>query len=182
MNSSYNNNINFGDLLSTITCIKKPNTIVEIGILEGYSLSKFIENSTNDTIIDAYDIFDEFNGNHAVKQNVINQFHKHKNVNINYGDFYKVWKQYSDKSIDILHIDIANNGDVYEYMFQNYTNKLKDNGIIIMEGGSSDRDNIEWMIKYNKPKIKPVLDRYKDTFNINTFGIIPSITIITKNE
>jgi hypothetical protein len=67
-------------------------------------------------------------------------------------------------------------------MFQNYTNKLKDNGIIIMEGGSYDRDNIEWMIKYNKPKIKPVLDRYKDTFNINTFGIIPSITIITKNE
>lgn len=181
MNSSYNNNINFGDIISTITFLKKPKKIVECGILEGYSLSKFIENSSINTSIDAYDIFDEFNGNHAVKKNIIELFSQHKNVNINYGDFYKVWKKYPNKSIDILHIDIANNGDVYDFMFQKYVDKLKDDGIIIMEGGSKDRDNIEWMIKYNKPKIQPILNKYNNKYNIHTIGVIPSITVITKN-
>ena len=182
MNSSYNNNINFGDILSTITFLKHPQRIVEIGILDGYSLTKFVKNSSSDVHIDAYDIFDEFNGNHAIKEEVLQKFSNNTNVNIDYGDFYKVWRVYNDKSIDILHIDIANNGNVYEYMFQNYMSKLKDNGVIIMEGGSYDRDNIKWMIKYNKPKIQPLLDKYKNDYNIHTIGVIPSITIITKKS
>ena len=113
MNSSYNNNINFGDILSTITFLKQPKRIVEIGILDGYSLAKFVKNSSSDVRIDAYDIFDEFNGNHAVKEEVLQKFSNNTNVNIDYGDFYKVWKLYNDKSIDILHIDIANKMDMY---------------------------------------------------------------------
>lgn len=180
MNSSYNNKINFGDIISSITFLKNPKKIVECGILEGYSLDKFIWNSNLDTQIDAYDIFDKFNGNHAIKDKIIKQFNKYDNVNIKYGDFYDVYQKYDDKSIDILHIDIANNGDVYEFMFQNYVDKLKDDGIILMEGGSFQRDSIEWMIKYNKPQINPVLNKYSDKFYIKTIGEIPSITIIKK--
>lgn len=181
MLSSYKNKIDFGDIISSITFLKNPSKIVECGILEGFSLTKFIENSSNNTSIDAYDIFDKFNGNHAIQDNIIKKFSTHKNVNINYGDFYEVIEKYPDKSIDILHIDIANNGDVYEYMFQNYTNKIKNDGIILMEGGSLKRDNINWMIKYNKPKIKPILKKWSKNFNILTIGDIPSITII-KNK
>ena len=180
MNSSYNNKINFGDIISSITFLKNPKKIVECGILEGYSLDKFIWNSNLDTQIDAYDIFDKFDENHAIKDKIIKQFNKYDNVNINYGDFYDVYQKYDDKSIDILHIDIANNGDVYEFMFQNYVDKLKDDGIILMEGGSFQRDNIEWMIKYNKPQINPILNKYSDKFYIKTIGEIPSITIIKK--
>tara|TARA_Y100000287_G_scaffold165256_1_gene147094 strand:- start:5221 stop:5766 length:546 start_codon:yes stop_codon:yes gene_type:complete len=180
MNSSYNNKINFGDIISAITFLKKPKTIVECGILEGFSLSKFIKNSSQDTQIYAYDIFDKFNGNHAIESQILQQFNIYNNVNIDYGDFYDVYKKYDDKSIDILHIDIANNGDVCEFMFQNYLNKVKDNGVVLMEGGSKERDNIEWMIKYNKPKIKPILDKYSKEYDIKTIGEIPSITIIKK--
>ena len=50
MNSSYNNKLDFGDIISTVTFMKKPQKIVECGILEGYSLSKFIWNlQTSDT-------------------------------------------------------------------------------------------------------------------------------------
>ena len=157
MNSSYNNKVDFGDIISTITFMNNPQKIVECGILEGYSLSKFIESSSSNTSIDAYDIFDKFNGNHAIKDKITEQFSPYKNVTIDYGDFYNVLKTYPDKSIDILHIDIANNGDVYEFVFENYVNKVKDDGIILMEGGSEERDNVDWMIKYNKPKITPVL-------------------------
>lgn len=180
MNSSYNNKINFGDIISSVTFLKKPQKIVECGILEGYSLNKFIWNSDTDTEIFAYDIFDKFNGNHAIKDKIIKQFSPYKNVNIEYGDFYNVFKLHENKSIDILHIDIANNGDVYEFMFQNYVDKLKDDGIILMEGGSFQRDIIEWMVKYNKPQINPVLNKYSDKFYIKTIGQIPSITIIKK--
>lgn len=65
-------------------------------------------------------------------------------------------------------------------MFQNYVDKLKDDGIILMEGGSEERDNIEWMIKYNKSKIKPVLKKYSENYDIKIIGKIPSITIIKK--
>lgn len=180
MNSSYNNKVDFGDIISTITFMNNPQKIVECGILEGYSLIKFIENSSIDTSIDAYDIFDKFNGNHAIKDKIMKQFSPYKNVNIAEGDFYEVLKKYPEKSIDILHIDIANNGDVYEYMFQNYIHKIKDDGIILMEGGSEERDNVEWMIKYDKSKINPVLYKYRDNYDIKIVGEIPSITIIKK--
>lgn len=67
MNSSYiKKDIDYGELIQAITFSIKPLTIVEIGILNGYSLNNFI-NSTNKTYtnISAYDIFDKFNGNHA---------------------------------------------------------------------------------------------------------------------
>lgn len=178
MNSSYNNKVDFGDIISTITFMNNPQKIVECGILEGYSLSKFINSSSSTTSIDAYDIFDKFNGNHAIKDKIIEQFSPYKNVNIYEGDFYEVSKKYPDSSIDILHIDIANNGEVYEYMFQNYSKKIKKNGVILMEGGSEKRDNVDWMIKYNKPKINPVLKKWSNMYNILTIGEIPSITII----
>jgi len=57
---------------------------------------------------------------------------KDDNVIINYGDFYEVHKDISD--VDIIHIDIANNGDVFEYAIKNYLPKLSENGIMIMEG------------------------------------------------
>ena len=181
MNSSYKNDINYGDVLSSITFLNNPKKIIEIGILEGYSLSKFIENSNSDTIIKAYDIFEEFNGNSAIKKDLIKKFNKFKNVEIKEGNFYNIHKNIKNDSLDILHIDIANNGDVYEYVFQNYISKIKKKGIIILEGGSLERDNIEWMIKYNKNKINPIIEKYKNKYNILTLGKIPSITIVKNN-
>ena len=177
MTSSYKNNLNYGDLLETITFIQKPKSILEIGILDGFSLKCFADNSDKNTKINAYDIFDEFNGNHANKEQLIEKFKEYNNVNIQYGDFYELYK--SEDEYDIIHIDIANNGDVYEFSINNYLPKLNTNGLLILEGGSEQRDNIEWMIKYNKPKILPILEKYKDQMNIKTVGEIPSITLIS---
>ena len=181
MKSSYNSSINYGDLISGITFVMNPKNILEIGILEGFSLKTFTDNSSPTTKIDAYDIFDEFNGNSANKDLLVQRFSQHNNVNINYGNFYKIHNNILDNSIDIIHIDIANNGETYEYAINNYISKLSENGILILEGGSEDRDNIEWMNKYNKPKIKPIIEKYSNKYNFKTIGNIPSITIIKKN-
>ena len=63
--SSYKNkDINYGDLIETITYSINPKNILEIGILDGFSLSAFLKCSHENTSIKAYDIFDDFNGNH----------------------------------------------------------------------------------------------------------------------
>lgn len=179
MNSSYKNNIDYKDIFSTICFLHEPLKIIEFGILDGYSLKAMADTVNSICLIEGYDIFEEFNGNAANKEKLEKDFHLYPNISIHYGDFYKQLELLENNSIDILHIDIANNGDTYEFVFNNYISKMKKNGIIIMEGGSQERDNIEWMNKYNKPKINPILNKYSSKYNILTIGNIPSITIIT---
>jgi len=178
--SSYNNKIDYSELFASICFLSKPKKIIEIGILNGYSLESMVKNVSSDCQIDAYDIFDEFNGNSANEKKIREYFASYSNVKIQYGDFYNLVETFEDNSVDIFHIDIANNGDVYKFVLNNYIKKLKPNGIILMEGGSDERDNVEWMDKYNKPKIKPILEVFASKFNIKTIGIMPSITLITK--
>ena len=181
MRTSYNNpDLTYGDFLNGITMIKTPKKIIEIGILDGYSLECFANSSNNNTQINAYDLFEGFNGNHSNKNELIKNFATFKNVKIEHGDFYNLHHNI-DYDIDIIHIDIANNGDVFEYAIQNYLPKLAENGILLLEGGSIERDNVEWMSKYNKPKINPVIQKhFNNNINIQVIGSFPSITIIKK--
>jgi predicted O-methyltransferase YrrM len=181
MRSSYKNKIDFSHILETILFIKNPTNIVEFGILDGFSLQCFAKKTNNNCTIQAFDLFGDFNGNHSNYTQIIELFKKYSNVKIKKGDFYKVVGDFQDNSIDIIHIDIANDGNTYQFAIDNYIQKLKKEGIMILEGGSQERDNIEWMNKYNKPKIKPIIETYSDTYDIYTLDQFPSITII-KNK
>ena len=172
MHSSYTNNVDFGTLIEGITTVVRPTSILEVGILEGFSLECFRRASAQDTQIQAFDIFEDFNGTHADKTSLQTRFAPYPNVSIEYGDFYEVHKDISN--IDIIHIDIANNGDVFEYAMKHYLPKLSEKGIMILEGGSNERDHIEWMVKYNKPKIQPIVKKY----GLKVLGIMPSLTLV----
>ena len=63
---------------------------------------------------------------------------------------------------------------------QKYLPKLSENGVMLLEGGSIERDNVEWMNLYNKPKINPVIKKYEDNLNIQIIGSFPSITVVRK--
>jgi predicted O-methyltransferase YrrM len=178
MESSYSNKtLTYGDLFTLLTWQIKPKTIVEFGILNGYSLEHFRSCASDNTRIYAYDIFEKFVGNSA-KRNIKERFAMYPNVFIEDGDFYTKYNTIEDGTIDILHIDIANNGDVYEFAIQNYLKKISPRGVMILEGGSVERDNVEWMLKYKKNPIVPVLDKYKSSLDIKTFDSFPSATLI----
>lgn len=156
MKSSYNNKeiVTYKDIFELIFKFydnKMQFNIVEFGILNGFSL-KIIADYFSFSNIQAFDIFDKFDGNHACKDHLIKLFNDYGNVSIHFGDFYQQHNVINDNSIDILHIDIANNGDIYEFTEQMYFRKMRSGGIILLEGGSLERDNVEWMIKYNKKK------------------------------
>lgn len=179
MNSSYDTkDLSYKNLLETVCFCVKPCRILEIGILDGFSLKTMADMKCN---VEAYDIFDKFNGNHA-NSHIIDEFKNYENVKIQEGDFYSVYKNISDHGFDIIHVDIANDGDVYEFAMQHYLPKLTENGILIMEGGSSDRDSVYWMEKYNKTLINPILCVAEEKYNvaIKVFGNFPSITLIKK--
>jgi len=177
--SSYTNPVNFGDIIKAITFCCKPSVIVEFGILNGFSLQAFIDATSEQTLIEAYDIFEEFNGNGADFDTIRSRFQQ-PNVTIKRGDFFKVHGKL--EYADIIHVDIANNGDVYEFAIEHYLPKIRQGGFLILEGGSIQRDQVEWMVKYNKPKIQPVIQKYMKTYDICTIGEFPSLTVIRKNN
>ncbi len=175
MRSSYKNNLTYKELLESIVFLKNPKKIIEFGILDGFSLEVF--SKKEDCKIEAYDIFEEFNGNGSDRK-LIDKFKHINNVTIEYGDFYKKFIDIEDSSTDIIHIDIANNGDVYQFALEKYFSKLTEKGILILEGGSKVRDEVEWMNKYNKRKINPYLKSLNLKWKI--IGDFPSITLISK--
>ena len=177
MKSSYASKIDFGDVIATLVFMVNPKRIVEFGILEGFSLSRMVESCSDDCKIDAYDIFDKFNGNAAVRSSIESRFSPR--VGIHEVDYYAQCESFEDESIDILHIDIANDGDTYETAINRYMNKIATGGVMILEGGSKERDNLDWMIKYEKRKIVPVLEKYEGRYK--TIESYPSMTIIMKD-
>ncbi len=179
--SSYNNNLNYEQIFQAIVFAINPSNIIEFGILNGFSLLSMIKVANISCKIQAYDIFDDFNGNCANKNDLDKIFKQYSNVSINYGDFYKVYQTLSSE-LDIIHIDIANNGNVYKFALKYYLPLLRKGGILLLEGGSQARDNVSWMIKYSKPKIRPIIDELKLRKDIKVHIIeqFPSLTIIYK--
>ena len=180
MRSSYHSNLDYSDIFQVVCFLQKPKLVVEFGLLDGFSLQALIESNAPDTTIQAFDIFDDFNGNHANQEKITQRFSQYPNVSIAYGDFYSKVDSFQDQSIDLLHIDIANNGEVFEFVFQKYLSKISPHGIILLEGGSVERDRVEWMQKFNKPKVRPVLDKYQNQLEITTIGQVPSLTLIQR--
>jgi len=175
--SSYQNE-KFSKVLKTICVLKKPKRIVEFGILDGYSLDSFLDSTDEECSIEAYDLFDDFPYNSAHLEKILAKYAEVKRVIIRKGDIFESAHLFDDNSVDIFHIDVANNGEVYEFCIKNLMKKLKNTGVLVLEGGSEERDNCDWMLNYNKPKIREVLQKYSGEYDIRVFNEFPSLTII----
>lgn len=171
--------LSFGDILAAISITQRPRKIVEFGILDGFSLKVLADTcDPGSTSIEAYDLFENFTGNHA-KAEIVQTFKLFSHVSIKKGDLYTEVLKYEDFSIDLLHIDISNNGNVYEFAFTQCMNKVsKASGVLLLEGGSEERDRVTWMQKYGKPKMAPVVQKYQDHFSVYVFEKFPSMTMV----
>ena len=192
--SSYKKN-NYGLVLGNIVLKNKPACLVELGVLHGYSTS-FIAQALKEIKkltgvsgrFDAYDLFEDYPYKHGVQtivQTMLRENEVDGFVNLYKGDAYKVHKNYQDKQVDFLHVDISNNGQVVRDILELWHNKIRHGGIIVFEGGSEERDNIEWMKKYNKSSIKKELETNPIIAKHYTYTVhnpFPSITVLIKNN
>ena len=177
--SSYNNNY-YEEFFKNLNLILNPKKIIEFGILNGYSLLQFAKYTSKNCKIKAYDLFDRYPFNAANYKIINNKFTKYKKVKIIKGDYYKVFRKIKNNTVDIIHIDISNCVQVYEFAIVNYLKKIKKNGLMILEGGSKKRDNVTWMKKYKKIKIQKILKKYSNNIYYKTIEYFPSVTIIKK--
>ncbi len=180
MSSSYETALlNYGDIFQMSICLTQPNKVVEFGILDGFSLQFFADYCAPDCQIEAYDIFDKFVGHHANYDQLTQKFKAYPNIKIRERDFWSDFEAFPDHSIDLLHIDIANTGDTLEYVMTHYLPKIRSGGLILLEGGSTERDNYHWMVKYNKRPIRPYINQLQEQgYQIFVLEKFPSMTIL----
>ena len=192
MRSSYIDN-DFGRLLWCYVVNWRPLTLVELGVLDGYStfyITKGVEDIRRlyqiQAKLDAWDLFEEYqfkHGDQATVQKFLDNANLTEYVNLRQGDAYQVHTQYEDKSIQFLHVDISNTGDTLRRIMELWDPKLADRAIVCFEGGSIERDNVEWMRKYNCPPIKKELETnalINQKYYYGTYWRFPSMTVLLK--
>ena len=165
----------------------KPEKIIEIGVLQGFSLLAMASalKVNGRGAIKGYDLFDEYEYKNDRMTNVlsrVNSTNLHPFASLRKCDAYKVCK--IERQADILHVDISNNGDSVGELFGQWNTRISD--LIVFEGGHSDRDSIEWMRKYDKAPIHTALVRLADLFSKDwkfiTLSPFPSITLCIKKD
>jgi len=78
-------------------------------------------------------------------------------VEVDRGDFWDFCKT-KNKEFDLLYFDIDNDGDKLLKMYNSCKENIDNGSIVLFEGGSHVRDNVEWMVQQNKIKMTDVKD------------------------
>ena len=167
---------NFEIYFKNICTEYKPESVLEIGLLDGYSLEAFAKHLPNSSEIIGIDIFENYEFKNAEYKFLIEKFKGYKNVKIKYGNFYDYFLL--GKSFDLIHIDISNDAEIFDFAIKNYLPMC--NKALILEGGSKERDEVGWMIKHNKKPISNYLSTLNTNLNFKVIKDFPSMTIIKK--
>ena len=186
--SSYIRN-GFGRLFSSLTYNYEFQNILELGVLDGYSLFSMANGQNNNqstqksVSIIGVDLFEEYefkSGKKTSVQNLIDEFLFQELITLIQSDVF------SDKPIEdilrksnLIHVDLGNDRIKVENIMS-IIEKKKD-FIIIFEGGSTSRDQVEWMIKYNKKPMRPYFEELSRTakYLISTIEADPGLTIVS---
>ena len=190
MRSSYKEN-SYGNVFRALILAHQPRIIVECGVLDGYSTMHIahalrFNHSRGIPMAEfyAYDLWEEYEYKHGDLEEVENML-KSKDlldyVMLNEGDAFEVAEAFDPATVDFLHIDISNNGEKVAEAVRAWGDKISPTGIIAFEGGSEERDKVEWMIKYKFPSIRyelfnnPIITKKWDMQIFKTF---PSMTLM----
>lgn len=192
MRSSYIEN-NFGLVFKSYVLEWRPVTLVEFGVLDGYSTLNIAQGVKEldklygiKTKLISYDLFDDYQFKHGDKEEVEKLLLEQgvsDYVNLIKENAYKVYKDFQDESLEFLHVDISNTGDIIKKIIELWHPKMRGGSLVLLEGGSSERDNVEWMIKYNMSSIKKeietneIINKY---YMYRTYFKFPSMTVLVK--
>lgn len=194
LTSSYAKN-NYGDIITAIVTGWRPYVCVELGVLYGYSTlaigAGLRENNRVVDIpgmLDAYDLFDEYefkHGNMAAVSSKIVSVGLNSFITLHKQNAWEVHRRYAPGSVSFLHVDISNTGETLKSIMELWDPLMQQGGVILFEGGSAERDQVEWMVKYNKRPIMPELDSNKiieANYVYATYLQYPSLTMLLKKR
>jgi hypothetical protein len=145
----------------------RPFKIVEFGVLDGFSIICMGQGlrDIGGGKIHGYDLWEKYEYGHGQTrrrtQENINKYDLQTFIELKEADFNEWLSSEEIEEIDLLHIDINNDGDLLKKI--NNTLKLRPRirCDILFEGGIKERDNCWWMQEYNKPKMLDHSDSYE---------------------
>jgi hypothetical protein len=149
--SSYREN-DLGRTLYDFVLETKPKKIIEFGTLYGYSAMAMAMalDELGEGMIYCYDLWDKYPFKHTSPRNVFSEASNlglTKFITVGSRDFHQ-WIE-SPEPFDLLHVDISNDGETF-LKTHAWLKKELGHSNILLEGGSLERDQVEWMITYNK--------------------------------
>lgn len=154
--SSYRQN-DIGRTFYDLVLEKKPKKIVEFGVLFGYSTIAMAMalDELGEGHIWANDLWEEYPFRHSTMketQKNIDAYGVSKYVTLQKTDF-DAWLK-KPEQFDLLHLDISNKGDTIARAYAALKDRIQNGAIVIFEGGTEERDEVEWMVKYNCKKLR----------------------------
>jgi hypothetical protein len=166
MRSSYIKN-GYGDVFFALVEAFRPTLCVELGVLDGYSaihLARGLKDNhargrTGAGRLDAWDVFERYEFKHGDKAEVEDRMRRPEDlsdyVRVMQGDAFEVHGEYEDGTIHFLHVDIANDGERVRKILDLWDRKLVSGALLVIEGGTEERDREGWMVRHGKPPIRP---------------------------
>jgi predicted O-methyltransferase YrrM len=155
--SSYREN-NLGKVLYDYVIATQPKLIIEFGTLYGYSaacMAMALDELNNGGKIICYDLWEKYPYKHSVIDKTKQNLEKY-NVS-NYVEFKELdFKDWIPQDFDLLHLDISNDANTIADLRTKCCTQLTQGKHILFEGGSIERDSVEWMRKYNKQPINSI--------------------------
>lgn len=140
--SSYEKN-NYGELFYSLVRIYQPEKVVELGTKAGYSayhMARALLANGHGTL-DCFDLWEDYVENYgldyiskSVAEENLKQFKQI--ISLELRDALGVEEKY--QMVDILHVDLDNDGGILEKVVPHWVDKVRQ--IIIIEGGSLERD------------------------------------------
>jgi predicted O-methyltransferase YrrM len=175
--SSYRKN-DLGKTLYDQVIEHRPKIIVEFGCLYGYStvaMAMALRDLGEGKII-SYDLWESYPFKHSTRDETVKNISKYELqdwVEFKQMSYYE-WLE-NPTQFDLLHLDISNDGDTILITKKALHNRLNNGSKILFEGGSVERDEIEWMKEYNKVPFNSIKERAGYTVIDNRF---PSISML----
>ena len=190
--SSYSKN-GFGRVFYETIREFPPRLVVELGVLDGYStlciaMALFMNFYKDGTIgkLFAFDLWDDYpykHGDIEEVQKMLERAGVEEFVYLAKGDAFQVAKQFEFGSVHFLHVDISNTGGTFSKVMKFWHERMDMNGVIFFEGGSIERDQIEWMQKFQKSPIRQAIindGTANSKYIYGTYEEFPSLTVMIR--
>lgn len=184
VHSSYKDH-GYGHFFYALARAIRPRRCVELGVLQGFSLlpvaAALRDNCAGS--IRGTDLFEDYPYRHARHADVENHIRACGLANwsgVTRADALFAHDRHED--IDYLHVDLSNDGDTFRLVFRNWAGKVR--RAILIEGGSADRDQVEWMVKYGRSPIVPAIDELRRAYPDWTIVVLapyPSLTVAVRS-
>ena len=171
----------YGSIFYALARVLRPLVAVEIGIFQGFSLLS-VAAALRDNArghITGFDLFDAYPYRHADRRQVSRQLAELQVqpwVTLEAGDAHHIHDRWD--AVDYLHVDVSNTGDTYRRVFTDWSGKVRQ--VIVFEGGSAERDVVDWMQRFDKPAIAPAVHELRHAYpqwSFTVLGPFPSLTI-----